>query len=170
MTSVQAHTTPARQRMRRPRGVTLIALVILLSGLVKLVSAVVELLLFLSFVTSSAALNELIYLIGSMVNTTLLGVEVLLAFGIFELISALGILSMRPWAWLMAMIAQGAVLANELARYPSDGTLPSGMLVAIVFIFYLNQHHIRRVFVVAQHRNDPRSLLNVEVETLKDES
>lgn len=170
MSVAHAQAAQAKQRMPRPRGVTLIALVMLASALVKLVSAVVELLLLLSFITSNAALNDLLFLIGSMVNTSLLGIEVLLVFGIFELISTIGILSMRPWAWLMAMISQGAVLANELARYPLDGKLPTGMLAAIVIVFYLNQHHIRRAFVVAQHRNDPRSLLNIEAEVLKDAS
>lgn len=155
--------------MRRPRGITLIALLILLDALIKLTSASVELLLMLSFSSSNMAINDMLFLIGSLSNTSLFGIEVLLAFGIFELISAIGILSLRPWGWLMAMISQGAVLANELARYPQDGTLPSGMLVAIAIVFFLNQRHIRRVFVVAQHRSDPRSLLNLETPPLEEE-
>jgi hypothetical protein len=148
--------------MQRPRDVTLISLVILVAGVAKLISAAAAFMPAPPGTLVSQVWLAIQDLIASELRYDLLTVAVLLSLGIFEALSAIGMLGMRAWAWLMAMVVQGAYLAIELARYPSDGPLPGGMALAVVVVFYLNQRHIRRAFRVALRHSDPAGMLTAE--------
>jgi hypothetical protein len=146
--------------MRRPRDVTLISLVILLAAIAKLLAAAASFNPIPPGTPAGQLWLAVQRVIASELRYDLLTVAVLIALGLFEGLSAIGMFGMRSWAWLMAMVVQGAYLAIELARYPGDGQLPGGMALAVVVVFYLNQRHIRRAFRVAMRQADPAGMLS----------
>jgi hypothetical protein len=80
-----------------------------------------------------------------------------LMLGSFGLVSGIGLLRLRPWAWLMAMILQGINLANELFGYARGSAIYPNMALSVLIVLYLNARDIQRAFSVAQHRDDPVS-------------
>ncbi len=148
--------------MQRQRNITLISLVILLAGCFKLLAAASAVAVFPEGSIGAELWRAAQRIIASSLRYDLLTVAVLIALGLFEVLSATAMFGMRSWAWLMAMVVQGAYLAIELARYPHDGRLPGGMALAIMIVFYLNQRHVRRAFRVALHQADPRGMLSAE--------
>ena len=80
-----------------------------------------------------------------------------LMLGSFGLVSGIGLLRLRPWAWLMAMILQGINLANELVGYTRGSAVYINMGLSVLIVLYLNARDIQRAFSAAQHRADPVS-------------
>ncbi len=80
-----------------------------------------------------------------------------LMLGSFGLVSGIGLLRLRPWAWLMAMILQGINLANELFGYARGSAVYPSMALSVLIVLYLNASDIQRAFSAAQHRADPVS-------------
>jgi hypothetical protein len=73
--------------------------------------------------------------------------------GIFGIVSSIGLLRMRPWAWLMAMIVQGISLIVYLVDYIRGAPNYVGMIFAVFVVFYLNQRDIQLMFDVARRRS-----------------
>jgi hypothetical protein len=73
--------------------------------------------------------------------------------GIFGIVSSIGLLRMRPWAWLMAMIVQGISLIIYLVDYIRGAPNYVGMIFAVFVVFYLNQRDIQLMFDVARRRS-----------------
>jgi hypothetical protein len=69
----------------------------------------------------------------------------LLAAAGFVLV-ALGIWTLRRWAWVALMIVVGAALGEGLLRYARGEPRYLIMLFNVLIVFYLNQHSVQRVF------------------------
>jgi hypothetical protein len=76
-----------------------------------------------------------------------------LVSGLFVLIGALGILRVRGWGWLLAMIGQGIDLVLGLVAYVNGDPRYIQMLVDVLLVLYLNHHDVYLVFANAKRRD-----------------
>lgn len=59
---------------------------------------------------------------------------------------AVGIWTLRRWAWVALMIAVGLGLGEGLIRYARGDPRYVTMLINVLIVFYLNQHGVQRLF------------------------
>ncbi len=149
--------------MKRPLSVILVGALVLIQGLV--FTAIWGLILSAFGTRYWGALPPKV--VAELPDITL--PELLLAvtnlvMGLVGLISGVGILRLRAWAGLMALIAQGMNLVAELVSYTRGEANYLNMLISVIIVFYLNQRDVRNAFSVAQHREDPESARSVEEE------
>jgi hypothetical protein len=141
--------------MKRPRSVTLIGTALLLHGLGLTVFGGTLIGLILAhewgwLPPDNTAQVAALQLPGLL---TLVSIAVQ---GIFGIVSSIGLLRMRPWAWLMAMIVQGISLIIYLVDYIRGAPNYVGMIFAVFVVFYLNQRDIQLLFDVSRQRSpDP---------------
>jgi hypothetical protein len=138
--------------MKRPRSVTLIGTALLLHGLGLTLfgGTLIGLILAHEFgwlAPANAAQVAALQLPGLLV---LISVTVQ---GVFGIVSSIGLLRMRPWAWLMAMIVQGISMIVYLVDYIRGVPNYIGMVFAVFVVFYLNQRDIQLIFDVARHQS-----------------
>lgn len=149
----RAQTTPMgatkRAAIKRPFGVTLVGVLLLVQGLLLLALAAAVIFLNVSLAGSVSG----VVLTANMTRLTPAGVlsAVLVgALGIFIALSGIGVLRVVSWAWLAAMALQGWTLALFLFSYFIRGqsnysTYPS-VLLSVIIVFYLNSRTVRRTF------------------------
>lgn len=147
--------------MKRPPSVTLIGALLLLQGA-----------LYTVFAGSIVALElsrslemlppELAAEVPWQEMPSLLVVSTTLMIGMFGVVSSIGVLRLRLWGWLMAMIVQGVSMILSLVDYAREDANYVSMFLSAVIVFYLNQRHIRQVFETAQHQAQEKR----EAETL----
>src|SRR5690242_17743899 len=102
--------------MKRPPGVTIIAILILLYG--ALGTALGLFVLVLAVLHSLGKLPpEMVVVVGNGSAFDVFLVAAQVALGVFALVSGIGLLRLRPWAWLMAMLLLGCELAIQLTNY-----------------------------------------------------
>lgn len=133
--------------MKRPPGVTIIAIVILLYGV--LGTALGLSALVLSVLHAIGKLPPEVVVVvgnGSVFDVFLVAAQV--ALGVFALVSSIGLLRLRPWAWLMAMLLLGCELAIQLINYFQGRPVYLLMLLTAILVLYLNRHSIREVFSI----------------------
>jgi hypothetical protein len=100
-------------------------------------------------------------LIGWMARADLLATASLLVLGIATVVGSIGLLRLRPWAWLMLMLVQGGALIVYLLDYVqgvADSFTRLSMFFSACVVFYLNQRDIRQLFQVAVHQRDVSGL------------
>jgi hypothetical protein len=135
--------------MKRPRSVTLIGAALLLHGLglTAFGGTLIGLILAQQFgwLTPDYAAQVATLQLPSLLVLVSITVQ-----GIFGIVSSIGLLRMRPWAWLMAMIVQGISMILYLADYVRGSPNYVGMAFAVFVVFYLNQRDIQRIFDVAR--------------------
>lgn len=158
-------TRRTRPQIVRPRGVTLIAIWLLLLGLFDVAVGVllIALLFFADQLPVDALLSsaELDLLVRESLSSGVAG-GLGLATGLAMMLASVGMFRLRQWAWLLAMIAQGTELLNALLEQPRSSITAVNMLIGILVVFYLNQRSIRTAFQAATHRRDPRGRLTLE--------
>jgi len=116
------------ERISRPIGVIVIAVLLLLSGL----SALVALFPAVTGLTTTP--------LGVFLNVIFAAVMFYLAWGLFTL---------KPWAWLSTLIIQGInafYAIMEIVRAPRSIVGWLGILIAAVVIIYLTRPHVRKLF------------------------
>jgi uncharacterized membrane protein (DUF2068 family) len=113
----------------RPFGVTVIALLQALSGLIAGGSYVLT----ASDVTAHRATDLAVQLGG----LAIAGVGLLIAVGLWQL---------RRWAWIATMIWTGFNLATALLAYVNGQPEYGVMAVEVAVVFYLNQREVQRAF------------------------
>jgi hypothetical protein len=130
-----------RPDFRRPRGVVIIALLLL--GQAAVWTA-----------TGTLYFSELPELHLPAMGTS--GFALALAF--INLIVAVGMMFLRPWAWVAAMTVQGLSLAAGLWSY-NRGTPDYPLMgISVMAVLYLNLREVRRPFGVDDlglHWGDP---------------
>src|SRR5215813_835106 len=138
--------------MKRPFGVTLLGMLLLLQGL------------FLTLEVAFALLPSMIAGVAVALplglahqSAELTGKEVLSGathgiIGLFSLATGIGMLRLRAWAWFVAMVLQGVTLATLLSDYFLGRENPVNMLLAAVIVFYLNMRSVRQIFQVGAQR------------------
>jgi hypothetical protein len=137
-------------------SVTIIGAVVLTQGLIFVLAGALIIGLLVARQAGVEVMPWPTWLLGLHRREDLLATSSLLS-GVFALVSGSGILRVRPWAWLMAMILQGTILATELASYARGNAIYLNMAVAVVIVLYLNQRDVQRAFSTAQHLADPES-------------
>lgn len=141
--------------MKRPRRVTIIGSLLLLQGLALLAVAAV-----LITWANTEHLDMLPQALAAEVQAMTLGemmfVATALVMGIFGVVSGIGLLRLRPWAWLMAMIVQGIGMIIDLIEYARGRPNYITMTFAVVVVLYLNQGSIQEAFQVARHQTQAR--------------
>ena len=75
---------------------------------------------------------------GAVIVTVLL-VGILVA----SLATIVGLFSWRPWAWVLAIILSGIILAIDLGWWWSGEARYLSMLLNVIAVFYLNQRDVR---------------------------
>lgn len=96
-----------------------------------------------------------------------LSLTTVLTIGIFGLVSSVGLLRLRPWGWLMAMIVQGVSLVVNLLDYVRGDPNYFYLLFSVVVVLYLNQRGIQQVFDVTSYPTRERH--NDSVDELLDD-
>lgn len=138
-----------RPETRRPRGVIIIALLLLGQASVWMA-------------TGTLYFSELPALHLPAMGTS----EFALALAGINLIVAVGMLFLRSWAWVAAMTVQGLSLAGGLWSYGRGGHDFPLMLISVMVVLYLNLREVRRPFGVEdlglhwhEPEEEPRDLL-----------
>jgi len=138
--------------MKRPRSVTLIGTALLLHGLGLTLFSGTLIGLILAWESGWLAPDNAAQVAALNLPSLLVLVSVAVQ-GIFGIVSSIGLLRMRPWAWLMAMIVQGISLIVYLVDYIRGAPNYVGMIFAVFVVFYLNQRDIQLVFDVTRRRS-----------------
>ena len=137
MTTTQRH--PLAQRRRRPFGVTVIAVI-------QVVSAIAYGVIVLS------DLPDYGNLLGSLGYFGILGP----ILGLGGLPIAFGLLRLKRWAWVLTMLWAGLNLVAALLSYYNDEPNYVGMALSVVAVYYLNQREVQAAFNVPVAEGWPR--------------
>jgi hypothetical protein len=73
--------------------------------------------------------------------------------GVLWLAAAVGLWSMRPWAWMLAMVVAGLALFSAILymlQYPGTGIGLGMSLMPLLIIWYLNSGDIKAQFDLAE--------------------
>jgi hypothetical protein len=62
---------------------------------------------------------------------------------IASIISVIGLLARRHWAWSLAIVSSGLILAIDLGWWYSGEARYASMLANVIAVFYLNQRDVR---------------------------
>lgn len=134
MATTTTQRQPPAQRRRRPFGVTVIAVI-------QVVSAIAYGLISLY---DRADYGNLL---GSLGYFGILGP----ILGLGGLPIAFGLLRLERWAWVLTMLWAGLNLVAALLSYYNDEPNYVGMALSVVAVYYLNQREVQAAF------NVPRS-------------
>jgi len=128
---------------RRPRSVTILAVLQALQGL-----GLLALGIYRGYLLTWLGGAELLIsrVTPYVVVDWLTGWVVWITLGIFTLILALAIFRMQRLAWLIAISLQGLGLLVGLVNYIQARPNYAGMIYGIVLVFYLNQQEVRSAF------------------------
>jgi hypothetical protein len=137
---------------RRPRPVTILAIIQIMSGLAYL--TVAGLLLadaeYNPDVTDSLGVADLPVWLG--VSARALAV-IFVIVAVLEVIAAVALLRLRQSGWTLTMLLAGTSLASQIVIWwANDGVQPLSMLLAVVTVLYLNQREVRRAFGIGTRR------------------
>ncbi len=156
---MRAQTTPMgrakRVAMKRPFGVTLVGVLLLVQGLFLVVLASAAIFLKITLGGGLSGPLRAIEFTRLTVDDLLSGV-VVGALGVFIALSGVGVLRLFSWAWLAAMALQGWTLALFLLDYfigsrSSYGNY-SGVFLSVIIVFYLNSRTVRHTFDLVRRR------------------
>ena len=133
----------ARPGLERPRAVTVVAVGHLLQGVALSVAGGIFLLGAFPLVSGGLPIDR-----REQLELSVLGI-VLVLLGLLALIATFGLDRLRPWAWSVAMTAQGIGLAVGLSSHFLDGLSYNedvSLAMGILLVFMLNQNEVRRAF------------------------
>lgn len=137
--------------MKRPLGVVVIGVLMLLEGLPLGFLAVAA--IAMRFNALPAAIPpDVARQFEVVVPAGLLTMVLWGGLGLLLLLGGIGILLLRPWAWLLAMVLQGVTLANLLYGYSVGRQDYAGMALGALVVFYLNSRSVRLAFNLARQR------------------
>ena len=131
--------------MKRPLGVTMLALLIVLYGLLVLGFSLFGLALAL-LPFNGQVQPELVALVGRWSMRDPVAITVQLALGVFALVSGISMLRLRPWSWLLGMLLLGCELTIQLVSYFQGHPAYLALVIPALLVFYLNQRLIREAF------------------------
>jgi hypothetical protein len=80
--------------------------------------------------------------------------EASLGLAALAAITALGLLLLRPWGWVLAMLTVGVSLAFDIAGWMGGREGYAYLAIAVAIVFYLNQGDVRRRFLVEDEDAD----------------
>jgi uncharacterized membrane protein (DUF2068 family) len=126
--------------MQRPIGITILAVIAFLGGLVALMSG----LALLGVATFYAEAPDQLQALGAFVAAFALG------YATLSLIVAFGFWSLRSWAWPIGVALGVLGVVNALSQYAQSQSQLSGMIVSLAIslfiVWYLYQPHVKGAF------------------------
>lgn len=140
--------------IRRPRSLTLVGILLVLYGLaLMLVGGLFGALMLWpeDLQLDPANLRALLQQVGE-IDLVLLGGQVLI--GLIMLIGGIGLLQVRGWAWLMAIIGLGVHLLILLIDYWRREPIYWAMLFSGLLCFLLNLREIKQTLGLIDDPND----------------
>jgi hypothetical protein len=147
--------------MKRPLGVTILAVLLLLYGLLMTALSLFVLALGVLDYTGNVP-SGLLVVLRQLSVIDVLEVAAQVALGVFALLSGFGMFWMRPWAWLMAMLLLGCELAIQLGSYFEGHPSYLTLLITALLVFYLNQRPIREAFSIEPKASAVPASMHVE--------
>jgi hypothetical protein len=147
-----------KEAMKRPRGITLLGALILIEGLLFALGGSLTLAFFLLRRFADPELQLPSFDLTSLIRHPVIGPSAFLVLGAFGVVGGIGVLQLRSWAWLLAMITQGVTLAIGISAYlrgTRDPLLFIGLLFGALIVFALNRRDTQSIFRLAQRRADP---------------
>ena len=131
--------------MKRPFGVTLIAILALINGLLGLCWPI------LAF-TGSALFGGILGTIGFVAG-------IFLIIGpLLQLVFAFGALGLRPWAWYLGLVATGVTVGGVIVSLIEGTSFISatcGSIIPIIIFIYLLTPNVRQVFGIGSGGTTP---------------
>ena len=110
----------------RPTGVTILAILALIGGLLNLFFGGVE------------------AVMGPM---AIMGIG-LLVVGVLQLVVAFGLFTLKGWAWMLAVVLQAIAIILNVFRMGGENTVPVviATLVSVGILYYLFRPHVKQAF------------------------
>jgi uncharacterized membrane protein (DUF2068 family) len=136
-------------RGRRPRAVSFVASLVLAEAAAALALGGLSLMGLLSLNLSGPTLSVGLDLAASTAGPSGFLAAGGLALGVLLGCAGVGLLRMHAWAWLLAVVAHGVVLADTLAGYALGRPQYELMAIASAVVLVLNQREVREAFLVA---------------------
>ena len=134
---------------RRPTGVTLLAIAFIILGLLSLFWS----LLVFGFGAATGVVGTLF---GDDVMTTVGGAQTIngivgVVGAVIDLVVAYGLLALKRWAWLWAMVAVGISVVSGVLGLFSGGFVAVccgviGLIIPAGILYYLLQPEVRQAF------------------------
>lgn len=137
--------------MKRPLGVLLLGVLILVVGL--FLSLLAALLFLGTLARSTGILPPDWVILGEphqVRDVLFLGAQFVL--GVAAVVSGIGLLLIRTWAWLLALALLGCELIIQLSNYFQGQPAYWAMLFSALLVLYLNQRPIREAFHIEPKR------------------
>jgi uncharacterized membrane protein (DUF2068 family) len=131
--------TPAEPSRRRP-----FALLILIA-LMATKGALIMLMIVGTFTAADHPVLQALRIesISEAVHTSNAALVGLLVIATILLMSAVGLLAFRRWAWLLAMVTTGIFIAVDIMGFFAGEANYLWMALNIITVFYLNQREVR---------------------------
>jgi uncharacterized membrane protein (DUF2068 family) len=124
--------------MQRPTGVTIIAILSAIGGVLGLLASLV--LLGLGAAGAAAGLGGLAFIAGIIV----------LAYSILSLVLAYGFWTLKPWAWPLGVGVQAVGILQAILQFANDSSQIVNLVISIaiagVILWYLFQPHVKAAF------------------------
>jgi uncharacterized membrane protein (DUF2068 family) len=71
------------------------------------------------------------------------------AGGVLWILAAIGLWSLRPWAWMLAMVVAGIAIFEAfvyMLTYPGSGVGLGMMILPGIIVLYLNSRDVKAAF------------------------
>ena len=137
--------------MKRPLGVLLLGVVMLVVGFFLSVLAAAVLLATLARYTGVLPPDwEIIGGLREIQDVLLVAAQFVL--GVAAVVSGIGLLLVRTWAWLLALALLGCELVIQLSSYFQGRPAYWAMFLSALLVLYLNQRPIRQAFNIDPKR------------------
>jgi hypothetical protein len=126
--------------MQRPMGVTILAVLAAIGGVLAILAGLV-----LVGLSSSVAATDMALPLSGAV--AILGI-VSIVVGIGDLAFAYGAWGLKPWAWMLGIVLEVVGIVVNLLEFRSATATSTiiSVVIAGAIIYYLYQPHVRRAF------------------------
>jgi uncharacterized membrane protein (DUF2068 family) len=124
--------------MQRPMGVTILAVLAAIGGVLGIFAGMV-------LVGLSSAAADLALPLSGLV--AVLGLATLV-ISVLDLVLAWGLWTLKPWAWMLGIVLEVVGIVLNILEYRSATASSTiiGIVIAGIIIYYLYQPHVRRAF------------------------
>ena len=134
--------------MQRPTGITILAVLSAIAGVLGLLGSLA--LIGLGGLVGGLAASELGTAAGAALGgLAVIGGLILLVGSVLNLVFAYGAWNLRPWAWVLGLIAEGLALVSAAVGILSSGDIGGQILniaIPAIIIYYLMTPEVKKAF------------------------
>ena len=135
--------------MKRPTGITILAILAIVGGVLSLFGALALIAAGALVAGGTLAANGTTYPASAAGALYALGV-IFLVLGVLDIVVGIGFFRLSPWAWMLGIILQGVGLVLAIAeialKYSSLNSEILGMIVSAGILVYLLTPGVRQAF------------------------